>query len=390
MSSVAFTNIATVVTNDGALENGPLGILRGATVVVEDGLIASISTSIPSGVDQEIDCSEMTLLPGFVDSHSHLIFAGDRADEFAARSHGQKYTAGGIASTVKATRLATNGDLRTNAQRLLNEALATGTTTMEIKSGYGLTEKDELRSIEIAQEFSDETTLLAAHVIPEEFATNPDAYVKLIIDSIIPASSAKWIDVFCDRGAFSVEQAEAILRSGIAKGMSPRIHANQLEAGKGVQLAVSLSAASADHLSNSTDKDIELLASSSTVATLLPGAEFSTHLVPNLGRKFLDAGATVAIASDCNPGSSYTTSMPFCIASAVSLLGFTVEEAVLAATFGGAKALRRDDIGQLRVGMKADLVLLDAPSYIHLAYRPGVNLVHSTYKSGRAVTTWQK
>jgi len=390
VSSVAFTNIATVVTNDGALENGPLGILRGATVVVEDGLIASISTSIPSGVDQEIDCSEMTLLPGFVDSHSHLIFAGDRADEFAARSHGQKYTAGGIASTVKATRLATNGDLRTNAQRLLNEALATGTTTMEIKSGYGLTEKDELRSIEIAQEFSDETTLLAAHVIPEEFATNPDAYVKLIIDSIIPASSAKWIDVFCDRGAFSVEQAEAILRSGIAKGMSPRIHANQLEAGKGVQLAVSLSAASADHLSNSTDKDIELLASSSTVATLLPGAEFSTHLVPNLGRKFLDAGATVAIASDCNPGSSYTTSMPFCIASAVSLLGFTVEEAVLAATFGGAKALRRDDIGQLRVGMKADLVLLDAPSYIHLAYRPGVNLVHSTYKSGRAVTTWQK
>jgi imidazolonepropionase len=232
--------------------------------------------------------------------------------------------------------------------------------------------------------------LLAAHVIPEEFATNPDAYVKLIIDSIIPASGAKWIDVFCDRGAFSVEQAEAILRSGIAKGMSPRIHANQLEAGKGVQLAVSLSAASADHLSNSTDKDIELLASSSTVATLLPGAEFSTHLAPNLGRKFLDAGATVAIASDCNPGSSYTTSMPFCIASAVSLLGFTVEEAVLAATFGGAKALRRVDIGQLRVGMKADLVLLDAPSYIHLAYRPGVNLVHSTYKSGRAVTTWQK
>jgi len=390
VSSVAFTNIATVVTNDGALENGPLGILKGATVVVEDGLIASISTSIPSGVDQQIDCSEMTLLPGFVDSHSHLIFAGDRADEFAARSHGQKYTAGGIASTVNATRLATNGDLRTNAQRLLNEALATGTTTMEIKSGYGLTEKDELRSIEIAQEFSDETTLLAAHVIPEEFATNPDAYVKLIIDSIIPASSAKWIDVFCDRGAFSVEQAEAILRSGIAKGMSPRIHANQLEAGKGVQLAVSLSAASADHLSNSTDKDIELLASSSTVATLLPGAEFSTHLAPNLGRKFLEAGATVAIASDCNPGSSYTTSMPFCIASAVSLLGFTVEEAVLAATFGGAKALRRDDIGQLRVGMKADLVLLDAPSYIHLAYRPGVNLVHSTYKSGRAVTTWQK
>ena len=390
MSAVAFRNIATLVTNDGALENGRLGILNGATVVVEDGVIASISRSTPSGVDQEIDCSDRTLLPGFVDSHSHLIFAGDRADEFAARSHGQKYTAGGIASTVKATRFATDAALHANAQRLLDEALSTGTTTMEIKSGYGLTVKDEIRSIEIAQHFTTESTLLAAHVIPEEFATDPDSYVKLIIESIVPASQAKWIDVFCDRGAFTAEQSEAILRAGMAHGMIPRIHANQLEAGKGVQLAVSLNAASADHLSNSTAADIELLASSSTVATLLPGAEFSTHLQPHLGRKFLDAGATVAIASDCNPGSSYTTSMPFCIATAVSLLGFTVEEAVLAATFGGAQALRRDDIGQLRVGMKADLVLLDAPSYIHLAYRPGVNLVHSTYKSGRAVTTWQK
>jgi imidazolonepropionase len=172
--------------------------------------------------------------------------------------------------------------------------------------------------------------------------------------------------------------------------MLPRIHANQLSAGKGVEIAVALGAASADHLSKSTAADIELLASSETVATLLPGAEFSTHLESNLGRKFLDAGATVAIASDCNPGSSYTTSMPFCIAAAVSLLGFTVEEAVRAATFGGAKALLREDIGTLAVGKKADLVLLNAPSYIHLAYRPGVNLVHSTYKSGRAVTSWQK
>jgi imidazolonepropionase len=390
VSSVAFTNIATLVTNDPSIGNGDLGLLQNATVVVENGLISAISTSIPSGVDQEIDCSGKTVLPGFVDSHSHLIFAGDRADEFSARAHGQKYTAGGIASTVKATRLATDSTLHTNAQRLLDEALTTGTTTMEIKSGYGLTEKDELRSIEIAAQFTDETTLLAAHVIPEEFASNPDAYVKLMTESIIPASRAKWIDVFCDRGAFSVEQSEVILRSGIAHGMLPRIHANQLEAGKGVQLAVALNAASADHLSNSSSADIELLASSQTVATLLPGAEFSTHLQSNLGRKFLDAGATVAIASDCNPGSSYTTSMPFCIAAAVSLLGFTVEEAVLAATLGGAKALRRDDIGQLRIRNRADLVLLTAPSYIHLAYRPGVNLVHSTYKSGRAVTTWQK
>jgi imidazolonepropionase len=390
VSSIAFTNIETLVTNDSHIGDGVLGVLHGATLVVEDGVITQIAQQIPSGVDSEIDCSGKTLLPGFVDSHSHLIFAGDRAHEFSARSRGEKYSAGGITSTVAATRAASDAVLSQNAQRLLDEALGSGTTTIEIKSGYGLTERDELRSIEIAKRFTDETTLLAAHVIPLEFKEDPDAYVALIIDSIIPASSAKWIDVFCDQGAFSPEQSEAILRAGIAQGMLPRIHANQLTAGKGVELAVALGASSADHLSKSTQSDIELLASSNTVATLLPGAEFSTHLESNLGRKFLDAGARVAIASDCNPGSSYTTSMPFCIASAVSLLGFTVEEAVLAATLGGAQALRREDIGQLAIGKRADLVLLDAPSYIHLAYRPGVNLIHSTYKSGRAVTSWQK
>jgi imidazolonepropionase len=390
VSSIAFTNIATLVTNDASSGDGILGLLREATLVVEDGLIASITQGKPSGVDSVIDCAGKTLLPGFVDSHSHLIFAGDRAEEFSARSCGQKYTAGGIASTVDATRAASDSVLADNAQRLLNEALASGTTTIEIKSGYGLTAADESRSIEIAKSFTDETTLLAAHVIPQEFKAEPHAYVDLIINLIIPQSRAKWIDVFCDQGAFTPEQTEAILRAGIAHGMLPRIHANQLSAGKGVEIAVALGAASADHLSKSTTADIELLASSETVATLLPGAEFSTHLESNLGRKFLDAGATVAIASDCNPGSSYTTSMPFCIAAAVSLLGFTVEEAVRAATYGGAKALLREDIGTLAVGKRADLVLLNAPSYIHLAYRPGVNLVHSTYKSGRAVTTWQK
>ena len=389
MSSVAFTNIATLVTNVSH-GDGTLGVLKGVTLVVDDGIIAAITQGKPSGVDNEIDCSGKTLLPGFVDSHSHLIFAGDRAEEFSARSRGEKYTAGGIASTVGATRAASDTTLTQNAQRLLDEALSSGTTTIETKSGYGLTTADESRSIEIAKSFTDETTLLAAHVIPQEYKQDPDAYVDLIINSIIPRSSAKWVDVFCDQGAFTPEQSEAILRAGIAHGMLPRIHANQLTAGKGVEIAVALGAASADHLSKSTEADIALLASSNTVATLLPGAEFSTHLESKLGRRFLDAGATVAIASDCNPGSSYTTSMPFCIAAAVSLLGFTVEEAVLAATLGGAKALRRDDIGQLDIGKRADLVLLEASSYIHLAYRPGVNLVHSTYKSGRAVTSWQK
>ncbi len=390
MSSTAFTNIATLVTNDPNIGEGSLGILNDATVVIEDSQIKFVGKGSQTGVDNEIDCSGKTLLPGFVDSHTHLIFAGDRSQEFSARSRGEKYTAGGITTTVAATRQASNMDLQNNAQRLLNEALSYGTTTVEIKSGYGLNELDEARSIEIASEFTSETTLLAAHVVPAEFKDDVDGYVDLIVTKIIPVTKAKWIDVFCDTGAFSEDQSRRILEAGIAKGLIPRIHANQLQRTNAVQLAIELGAASADHLSNSTDADIQALAASQTVATLLPGAEFSTQHEGKIGRKFLDAGASVAIASDCNPGSSYTTSMPFCIAAAVSLMGFNVEEAVLAATLGGAKALRRTDIGKIAPGFMADMALLKTDSYIHLAYRPGVNLVSHTYKSGRAVTTWQK
>jgi imidazolonepropionase len=390
VSSTAFTNIATLVTNDPTIGEGALGVLHGATVVVEESHITFVGKGAQSGVDNIIDCSDKTLLPGFVDSHTHLVFAGDRSEEFSARSRGEKYTAGGITTTVEATRKASSAELQENAQRLLDEALSSGTTTVEIKSGYGLNELDEARSIEIASQFTSETTLLAAHVIPTEFKDDVDGYVDLIIKKIIPATKAKWIDVFCDAGAFTEEQSRMILEAGIAQGLIPRIHANQLQRTNSVQLAIELGAASADHLSNSTDADIEALAASQTVATLLPGAEFSTQHQGKLGRKFLDAGATVAIATDCNPGSSYTTSMPFCIAAAVSLMGFNVEEALLAATLGGAKALRRTDIGKISTGFQADMALLNTDSYIHLAYRPGVNLISHTYKSGRAVTTWQK
>ena len=390
MSSTAFTNIAALVTNDPSIGDGPLGVLHGATVVIENEKISHIGKGSPMGVDREIDCSTKTLIPGFVDSHTHLIFAGDRAQEFSARSRGEKYTAGGINTTVESTRNASDSILTANAQRLLNEATLSGTTTMEIKSGYGLNEIDEIRSINIASQFTAETTLLAAHVIPREFKNNPEGYVDLIVKKIIPASKAKWIDVFCDTGAFSEDQSRRIFDAGIAHGLIPRIHANQLQRTNSVQLAIELGAASADHLSNSSDEDIQALAASKTVATLLPGAEFSTQHEGKLGRRFLDAGAKVAIASDCNPGSSYTTSMPFCIAAAVSLMGFTVEEAVLAATLGGAQALRRSDIGKIAPGFQADLALLESESYIHLAYRPGINLISQTYKSGRAVTTWQK
>ena len=390
MSSTAFTNIGLLVTNDPHIGEGALGLLNNVTVTVDNGAIVSIANSIPLGVDTVIDLENRTVLPGFVDSHTHLIFAGDRSDEFAARSSGTAYTAGGIKRTVAATRAATPEQLRANAQHLLNEALLTGTTTVEVKSGYGLSPDSEGLAIEIASEFTDETTLLAAHLVPEEYSSEADSYLQLIIETMIPATSAKWIDVFCDRGAFTPEQTRKIFSAAKQYGLLPRIHANQLEAGEGVAIAVEFDAASADHLSTSSSKDIELIAASNTVATLLPGAEFSTHLVPGLGRSFLDAGAKVAIATDCNPGSSFTTSMPFCIASAVSLLGFTVDEAIQAATIGGAAALRRTDIGKISSGYTADFIALDAPSYIHLAYRPGVNLVRNIYKSGKEVRTWQK
>ena len=390
MSSIAFTNIATLVTNDSSLGEGDLGILRKASLVVEDGLITEISQGSPSGVDREVDCTGKTLLPGFVDSHSHLIFAGDRADEFEARSHGQKYTAGGIASTVKATRQASDAQLRENAQHLLNEALASGTTTIEIKSGYGLDVATEERSLRIAAELTDEVTYLGAHVVAPEFAANPDDYVDLVVGEMLEACAphSKWIDVFCDRGAFTTEQSRRILEEGIKKGLHPRIHLNQLEQGDGVAMAIELDCASADHLTYLTDDDISALAASSTVAGLVPGADFSTR-APHYprGRDLIDAGATVALSPDCNPGSSFTTNMPFCIALAVREMHMTVDESLFAATMGGAIALRRDDVGHLSIGARANFALLNAPSYIHLAYRPGVPLISTTWKDGNVIFT---
>lgn len=390
MTSIALTNIETLVTNSAELGEGLLGTSSHMTLVIEDEKVAALSNRTPDGVDRVIDCSGKTVIPGFVDSHTHLIFAGDRSEEFAARSRGEKYSAGGIKTTVAATRAASKAKLTSNAQLLLDEALSHGTTTVEIKTGYGLTRADEIRSLEIASTFTDEITLLAAHVVPEEFTGNSDAYVELIIKEIIPVVNAKWIDVFCDTGAFTVDQSRRILNAGRAAGMMPRIHANQLTRTSAVELAIEVDAASADHLSASNDADIEALASSSTVATLLPGAEFSTGHQGKLGRRLLDAHAQVAIATDCNPGSSFTTSMPFCIAAAVSLLGFTVDEALYAATAGGAAALRNSDIGNLAIGSRADIAILKSPSYIHLAYRPGVQLVEKTLKAGREVKTWQK
>jgi imidazolonepropionase len=356
---------------------------HGVAVVADGDRIAWIGPagSAPAA-DERLDARGGAVLPGFVDSHTHLIFAGDRADEFAARMAGAPYTGGGIRTTVAATRAATDEQLRAAAGRRVAEARRQGTTTCEIKSGYGLSVADEVRSLRIARELTPETTFLGAHVVPD--GTDPDAYVDLVCGPMLDAAApyAAWVDVFCDRGAFDAGQARAVLTAGAKRGLGLRVHANQLEPGPGVRLAVELGAASADHCTHLSDADVDALAAGDTVATLLPGAEFSTRSPYPDARRLIDAGVTVALATDCNPGSSYTSSMSFCIALAVREMGMTPAEAVRAATAGAARALRRDDIGRIAVGARADLVVLDAPSHLHLAYRPGVPLVTTVLHNG--------
>jgi len=387
---VLIDGIGSLVTNDPALGDGPLGLVRNAALVLDDGAVAWAGprSRIPEGAATErVDAGGRAVLPGFVDSHGHLVFAGDRTAEFAARMSGRPYTAGGIRTTVSATRAASREELGRGTARLVAEALRSGSTTVECKSGYGLTVDDERRSLEVAARYTDETTFLGAHVVPPEYADRPDDYVELVCGAMLDACApvARWIDVFCERGAFDGDQARAVLRAGVARGLLPRVHANQLGHGPGVRIAVELDAASADHVTHVTDEDVEALASSRTVATLLPGAEFCTRAAYPDARRLIDAGVTVALAADCNPGSSYTTNMPFCIAVAVRDMRMTPDEAVRAATLGGARALRRTDVGHLSVGARADVVLLDAPSHVHLAYRPGVPLVARVWRAGEPV-----
>ncbi|MFI0239651.1 imidazolonepropionase [Streptomyces sp. NPDC016845] len=388
MTTTAITNIGTLVTNSPDLGSGPLGRIENAALVVEDDKIAwaGPDKNVPAA-DEAYDAQGRAVIPGFVDSHSHLLFAGDRTDEFNARMEGRAYSAGGIRTTVAATRAATDAELESNLTRYLTEALRQGTTTFETKSGYGLSTEHESRALRIAASHTDEVTYLGAHIVPPDHADDPAAYVDLVTGEMLDACAphARWIDVFCEKGAFDGDQARAILMAGKAKGLTPRIHANQLSYGPGVRLAVELDAASADHCTHLTDEDVDALAQSDTVATLLPGAEFSTRAQWPNARRLLDAGATVALSTDCNPGSSFTSSVPFCIALAVRDMGMTPDEALWSATAGGAKALRRTDVGHLAPGARANLAFLDAPSHVHLAYRPGVPLVGEVWRAGARV-----
>ena len=362
-----------------------MGIVHDAAVVVERNRVVWTGTSARApAADGSHDVGGRAVIPGFVDSHSHLVFAGDRSREFAARMTGAPYSAGGIATTVAATRAATDEQLAANLARLVAEMRRQGTTTVEVKSGYGLTVADEARSLAIARQATSETTFLGAHVVPPEYADDPSGYVDLVTGPMLDACAgyAKWVDAFCERGAFDADQSRAILSAGHAKGLRPRLHANQLGHGPGVRLACEVGALAVDHCTYLSGEDVAALTDSGTIATLLPGVEFSTRSPYPDGRGLLDAGVRLALASDCNPGSCFTSSMPFCIALAVREMGMSPAEALWAATAGGAAALGRDDVGHLGPGAAADLVVLDAPSYIHLAYRPGVPLVGNTLVGG--------
>ncbi len=435
--STLLTGIGELTTNapggPGTRDGDPTGLVTDAVVLLDGGRVAWAGPAREArdavghvlegrAPDVTVDAGGRAVIPGLVDSHTHLVFAGDRAAEFEARMAGRPYEAGGIRSTVAATRAAPDDALRAGLARHLAEMARQGTTTVEVKSGYGLTVADEERAVRLAREVTPEVTFLGAHVVPAEYAGRADEYLDLVCGDMLAACAphARWVDVFCETGAFTPEQSRRVLEAGAAAGLGVRVHANQLGPGEGVRLAVGLGAAAVDHCTYLTDADVAALAGSwarpspppgssaapppgssaasptggsvspdtsaprggGTVATLLPGVEFSTRQPYPDARRLLDAGAVVALASDCNPGSSYTSSMPLCVALAVREMRMTVAEAVWSATAGGALALRRDDVGHLAPGARADVVLLDAPSRVHLAYRPGVPLVAAVWTGG--------
>lgn len=391
MSALLLTGIGELTTNV-ATPGDPCGTVLAAAVLVDAGRIvwAGPESEAPGagGSAQHVDVGGRAVIPGFVDSHTHLVFGGDRADEFEARMVGAPYAAGGIRRTVAATRAASDDELRARLAGFVAELHAQGTTTFEIKTGYDLTVEGETRLARLAAEVTDEVTYLGAHVVPAEYAEDRDAYVDLVCGAMRDAVApfARWIDVFCEQGAFTARETERILAAGAEAGLRARLHGNQLGFGAGAALAAAVGAASVDHCTYLSAADVAALAGSGTVATLLPGVEFSTrHPYPD-GRALIDAGVTVALASDCNPGSSFTSSMPFVIALAVREMGLTPAEAVWAATAGGARALDRADVGTLAPGTRADLVVLDAPTRVHLAYRPGVPIVRDVYLGGELVT----
>jgi imidazolonepropionase len=387
MSTLVIDNIGLLITNEQELGDGPLGARRDVALVLDerDGVLA---IEPPGAIaDKRLDADGRCVIPGFVDSHTHLVFAGDRAEEFSARMAGAPYRAGGIAATVEATRAADTASLRSLAATRRHAALRAGVTHVEVKSGYALDVDGEARLCALASELTEDATYLGAHLLAPEYRDRPDEYVALVCGEMLEAcrASVRWIDVFCEEGAFDVDQSRAVLSAGRDAGLGLRVHANQLRAGDGVRLAVEMGAASADHCTYLTDADLDALSGSDTVATFLPLTDFSTRQPYPNARRAIDAGVSVALATNTNPGSSYSSAMSLALAFAVRDMGMTFEEALAAATIGGARALRRTDIGRLGPGARADAIVLDAPTPSHLVYRVGMQLVATAVSGGVVV-----
>lgn len=382
MSTTLLTGIAELTTNDPG-RDGLLGRVRDAAVVIEADRIAWVGAAAAApAADDRVDLGGRAVLPGWVDAHTHLVSAGDRSEEFEHRMAGRAYTAGGIRTTVAATAVASDAELRSALIARRDAARADGTTWLEVKTGYGLDVAAEQRLARLAAEVTPDVTFLGAHVVPD--GVDADEYVRIVTGPMLDAvrPHVRWIDVFCERGAFDADQSRAVLEAGRAAGLGLRVHGNQLGEGAGVRLAVELGAASVDHCNHLSSEDVEMLGASDTVATLLPACDLSTREPFAPARALLAAGATITLASNANPGTSNTTSMAFCVATAVLQMRLTVEEAVHAATAGGAAALRRDDVGAIVPGRRADLHVLDAPSVSHLAYRPGMALTRAVWEAG--------
>ena len=392
-----------------ALSN--VGIIRDGAVLVQDGAIAAVGTTAKleklaaARKAEKLDVGGRVILPGFVDSHTHLIHAASRAEEYELKIHGASYEeiarkGGGILNSVKKLRAATSEQLKRRANAALEIFAAHGTTTIEAKSGYGLDVASELKILSLhkelgaAQPIEIVSTFLGAHVVPLEFrakAEGPGEYVKLLTDWLIPevASNglAEYCDVFCDRGAFSRAQSEQILAAGWENNLVPRLHAEQLTHTGATQLAVELGAASCDHLEQVNGSDIRALAKLNTVATLLPGCDFHLGLKQYApARKLIDAGAIVALATDYNPGTSPTASMPMVLSLACTQLRMTPAEAIVAATYNAAYSLgRHKRIGSIEVGKQADLAVFEVEDYREIPYYFGVNTCWLTLKSGRVI-----
>lgn len=380
-----------------------LGILEHATVLIEDGLFRWIGTdeqfNLPLHEDAHIiDASGLVALPGFVDAHTHAVFAGSRENEFAMRAEGKTYQeiaqhGGGILSTVQATRAVTKKELKKLASTWLDGMLRHGTTTVEIKSGYGLSEDDEMKLMQAINELADEhfitvvPTFLGAHAVPPEYQSNPDEYVALICDRMLPYLArrhmARFCDVFCENGYFSVEQSRRILQKAQSLGLNVKVHADELAPSGGSILAAEMNATSADHLEHIDDAGIRKLRESGVVAVLLPGVSLFLNHAYAPARKLIDAGVPVALATDFNPGSCMSFSMPLMMTLACTQMRMTPEEAITACTLNGAAALKLSDtVGSVELGKQGDLVLYRVPNYRFLAYHFGVNHVKTVIKRG--------